>query len=83
MIDQTICYECEAVAMRKDIEDRIFELNGELIVGHKVVDAVVEEYGIDRKTAWDLYVKVRTGRGSPSRVATKEAIARLGRIRFI
>jgi hypothetical protein len=72
----------EAV-MRRDIEDRIFELNGELVIGRKVIAAVVEEYGIDRETASDLYVKVRTGRGSPSRVATKEAIARLGRIRFI
>ena len=43
----------------------------------------VEEYGIDRRTAWGLYAKVRAERGSPSRVATKEAIARLGRIRFI
>ena len=66
-----------------DIEDRIFELSGELIVGHKVIDAVVEEYGIDRRTAWGLYAKVRAERGSPSRVATKEAIARLGRISFV
>ena len=66
-----------------DIEDRIFELTGQIAVGRKVIDAVVEEYGIDRKTALDLYVKVRTERGSPNRVATREAIERFGRIRFI
>lgn len=66
-----------------DIEDRIFELTGQMAVGRKIVDAVVAEYGVDRKTAWDLYVKVRTERGSPNMVALREAIDRLGQIRFI
>jgi hypothetical protein len=66
-----------------DIEDRIFELTGQEAIGEKVMDRIVEEYGVDPKTAADLYYKVRVERGTPSRVATKEAIARLGRIRFI
>jgi hypothetical protein len=66
-----------------DIEDRIFELTGHEAVGRKVIDAVVEEYGVDRAVARDLYVKVRTERGDPHRVATRAAIARLKQISFI
>lgn len=65
------------------IEDRIFELTGQEEDGEKVMDAIVEEYGVDPATAANLYVKVVTERGTPSRVATKEAIARLGRLSFI
>jgi hypothetical protein len=65
------------------IEDRIFELTGEVFDGSEVITTVVEEYGVDRETARNLYVKVRHERGTPQRVRTREAIARLGRIRFI
>jgi len=66
-----------------NIEDRIFELTGHEADAGKIFDAIVDEYGVDREIARRLYVKVRTERGSPSRVATKEAIARLKRISFI
>lgn len=70
-----------SVAM--DIEERIFELTGEEIDGSKVITAVVEEYGVDRETARDLYLKVRLDRGTPFRVRTREAIDRLSRISFV
>jgi hypothetical protein len=66
-----------------NIEDRIFELTGQEAIGERVMDRIVEEYGVDRSTAANLYVKVVTERGTPSRVATREAIERLGRISFI
>ncbi|HYI99700.1 MAG TPA: hypothetical protein VEX36_08535 [Thermoleophilaceae bacterium] len=68
---------------KMDIEDRIFELTGHEAIGGKVIDAIVEEYGVDRSVARELYVKVRTERGDPNRVATREAIARLKQISFI
>jgi hypothetical protein len=66
-----------------DIEDRIFELTGQVVGGHKVMHAIIEEYGVDRKTAARLYVKVIRERGTPQSVRTREAIARLKEIRFI
>ena len=66
-----------------NIEDRIFELTGHEADAAKIFDAVVAEYGVDRETARNLYVKVRTERGSPNRVATKEAIARLKQNSFL
>jgi hypothetical protein len=67
----------------QEIEDRIFELTGQMAVGQQIVDVVIEEYGIDSRTAWDLYVKVRHERGSPNMVALREAIDRLGRLSFL
>lgn len=67
----------------QEIEERIFELTGQMAVGQWIVDAVIEEYGIDDRTAWDLYVKVRRERGSPNMVALREAIDRLKRLSFI
>lgn len=52
-----------------DIEDRIFELMDEMALGREIVAAIVDERGIDRDTAWDLYIKVRNERGSPNLVA--------------
>lgn len=69
--------------MTMDIEDRIFELTGEEFDGSKVITAVVDEYGVDRETARNLYVKVRRERGTPFSVRTREAIDRLSRISFI
>ena len=66
-----------------DIEERIFELTGQEAVGERIVNAVIEEYGIDSRTAWDLYVKVRRERGSPNMVALRETIDRLKRLSFI
>lgn len=66
-----------------DIEDRIFELTGWEFDGSKVITTVVDEYGVDRETARNLYVKVRHERGTPQRVRTREAIDRLKRISFI
>ncbi len=66
-----------------NIEDRIFELTDVEPDGRKVVDAVVGEFGVERHVARKLYVKVRTERGTPSRVATREAIARLKEISFL
>jgi hypothetical protein len=65
------------------IEDRIFELTGVEVDGTKVIDAIVDEFGIERAVARRLYVKVRTERGTPHRVATREAIARLKEISFL
>lgn len=65
------------------IEDRIFELSGHEPDASKVFDAVVEEYGLDRQTVRDLYVKLRIERGSPNLVAANEAIARLKRLSFL
>ena len=40
-----------------NIEDRIFELTGHEADAAKIFDAVVAEYGVDRETARNLYVK--------------------------
>jgi hypothetical protein len=69
--------------MGMDIEDRIFELTGEEVDASKIFTTVVDEYGVDRETARNLYVKVQRERGTPHSVRTREAINRLGRIRFI
>lgn len=66
-----------------EIEDRIFELTGEVFDGVRVMDIVADEYGLDCETVAELYLKVRRERGSPQRVRTREAIARLGRVRLI
>lgn len=66
-----------------DIEDRIFELAGEVFDGSRIISTVVDEYGVDRETARRLYLKVRIERGSPLRVRTREAIDRLSQINFL
>jgi hypothetical protein len=71
------------VATILEIEERIFELTGREAVGQRIVNAVIEEYGIDSRTAWALHVKVRRERGSPNMVALKEKIDRLGRLSFL
>jgi len=67
----------------REIEERIFELTGQEAIGERIVNAVIEEYGIDNDVAWDLYVKVRRERGSPNMVALRERIDRLGRLSFL
>jgi len=66
-----------------NVEDRIFELFGDETSGVEVVDAVVAEYDMDRRAAWDLVVRVHRERGSPLLVRIEEAIAELGRISYI
>lgn len=66
-----------------DIEDRIFELSGVEFDASKIFTTIVNEYGVDRETARNLYVKVHRERGTPYSVRTTEAIARLRRISFI
>lgn len=70
-------------AMAMSVEDRIFELAGREADGCKIIDMVIDEYGLEPEVARQTYLRVRTERGDPYRVATREAIARLGRIRFI
>lgn len=65
------------------IEDRIFELSGVEFDASKIITTIVDEYGVDRETARNLYVKVQRERGTPYSVRTTEAIARLRRISFI
>ncbi len=65
------------------IEDRIFELSGEEMRASKIFTTIVDEYGVDRETARQLYVRVQWERGTPHSVRTKEAIARFKEIRFI
>ncbi len=66
-----------------NVEDRIFQLAGREADGCKIIDTVIDEYGLDPEVARQTYVKVRTERGDPYQVATREAIERLGRIRFL
>jgi hypothetical protein len=76
-------YAMKGAAMMMDIEDRIFELGGQEPVASKIFTTIVDEYGVDRATARELYVKVQTERGTPNSVALKETIARLKRLSFI
>lgn len=66
-----------------DIEDRIFELTGVEFDGIKVIDRVVDEYGVDRETVRRLYLKVRMERVSPFHARTTAAIERLSKVNFI
>jgi hypothetical protein len=65
----------KGVAM--DIEDRIFELSGEVVMVAEIVAVVTREYDVDEDTAWALALKVRKERTTPHLVAAKEAIDRL------
>lgn len=66
-----------------DIEDRIFELSGVEFDASTIFTTIVDEYGVDRETARNLYVKVHRERGTPYSVRMREAIDRLKRISFI
>lgn len=65
-----------------EIEDRIFELSDEIVVGPELAEAIAREYEIDFHMAWTLVRKVRRERSTPYRVRTKEAIDRFSRISF-
>ena len=66
-----------------DIEDRIFELWDEKVLGSQIAAVIVDEYGMDFDAAMDLVVKVYRERGTPRRQRTKEAIDALSRVHFI
>jgi hypothetical protein len=66
-----------------DIEQRIFELLGEGKPGDEIVDAVMDEFGVDRDEAISLGHKVIRTRGTPNLEEARRAIERLGRIRFV
>jgi hypothetical protein len=66
-----------------DIEDRIFELSGQLTMGAEIVAVIIDEYDIDRWDAWDLVVKVRKERKTPRLVRAREAIDRLHKLSYI
>lgn len=66
-----------------DIEDRIFELFGEDKTGLEIVAQIVAEFGVDDREAWGLTLKVHKERGTPRQARTRQAIERLGKIRFV
>lgn len=66
-----------------DIEDRIFELSGQLTMGAEIVAVIIDEYDIDRWAAWDLVVKVRKERSTPHLVSAREAIERLYQLSYV
>lgn len=64
-------------------EDRIFEMLGEDKDAPEIVDAVVAEFGLTRDEAREMGLKVIKERGTPRLARAREAIDRLGEIRFV
>lgn len=66
-----------------NVEDRIFELLGEDKDAPEIIDTVMAEFGLTWDEAKEMGLKVIRERGTPRLARAREAIDRLGRIRFV